>query len=179
VQYGLRRFYGPRCILGNVRPIYPWVDRCIRLSRPPAQMPTDFLKKCWYFWFLWCLRQLVNAALKYTRVWHIAWTCSVFSPTRTTWPSDHRPVATVMLYFRPHRMHDVRTIATDVSPPTAWASVSLSITRLRCANTVECIEVLFGSGHSSGLKEHSTRLPICQRIQCSLRQSTFITLATC
>jgi len=44
--------------------------------------------------------------------------------------------------FRPHRMHEIRTIATDI--PVAWCFiVSQSVTRRRCAKTSEQIEVLF------------------------------------
>jgi len=39
-------------------------------------------------------------------------------------------------------MHEMRTAAIDV--PVAWASVTLSVTRLRCAKAAKRIEVLFG-----------------------------------
>jgi len=52
-------------------------------------------------------------------------------------------------YFRPHRMHNMRTIATD--DPVA-RRVILSVMRVSCAKTAERIDVLLG-----------TQTPVSQR----------------
>jgi len=44
-------------------------------------------------------------------------------------------------HFRPHEMHDMRTVAVD-------DPVRLSVTRVACAKTAERIDVLFGVGIS-------------------------------
>jgi len=44
--------------------------------------------------------------------------------------------------FRPNRMHEMRTIVIDDPGRGVCQSVSLSVMRLRCANTAERIEVL-------------------------------------
>jgi len=75
--------------------------------------------------------------------------------------------------FKPHRMHEMRTIATDVF--VAWC-VCLSVTWLRPAKTVE-VEVLFGVATSGNPKNIILDgVPISLWIQCGLHQ---ITLTTC
>jgi len=47
--------------------------------------------------------------------------------------------------FRPHRIHDMRPVAiNDAARMSVCKSVSLYVTRLRCVNMAERIEILFG-----------------------------------
>jgi len=62
--------------------------------------------------------------------------------------------------IRPHRMHQMRTIATDIL--VAWCvcllvclSVCQSVTRLHLVKTVEQLDIMFGPG-TLGPKEHCT-----------------------
>jgi len=71
-------------------------------------------------------------------------------------------------FTRPHRMHEMQT--TEIADLTSRSSVSLSITCLGCANTVELIEVLRPKKYCT-LRE--SRFP--PRIRCGLRQITLDT----
>jgi len=53
----------------------------------------------------------------------------------------------------PHRMHNLRIIAMMIR-----TSVSLSVTRLRCANMGKRIEILLGTGKLKRSKKHYVRV---------------------
>jgi len=63
---------------------------------------------------------------------------------------------------RSRSVHEMRTMEIDV--PVAWASdsqsFSLSVTRFRCANMVERIDVQFEVGDSWGTEKHKTGVPM-------------------
>jgi len=97
-----------------------------------------------------CLRQETHQ-LKDTRRQSNTLTRQTLSLLLVNSQKRHSVMKTV--YVRPHRMHEMRTVANDV--PVAWASVnqsvSLSVTWIRCANTTELIEVLFEVQYKTGV----------------------------
>jgi len=75
--------------------------------------------------------------------------------------------------YRPHRMHEMRTIATD--DPVAWC-VCLSVTRLRPAKAADQAPVLWRSWGGAQGTLYQTSIPICLTdsiIRCGLRQINF------